>query len=224
MSFDFPEIYRFNREVLTALVIGLDDQTLASAVPATPLWAVKDVFAHVTGVAHDYTTGRLDDAPSESWTQRQVAERRDRTVVEIAAEWSDHGPTIEAMLHASGRAMSSMVMDLVMHHCDVMGALGIRPPHDDEGLRLCLRASNAIGPRLDAAGLPPLRLETEGFDRVLGTGDAGTTVSGDSFEITRALFGRRSLDQIAAFEWSADPTPYLPHFSFFTPRETPLIE
>ena len=115
-------------------------------------------------------------------------------------------------------------MDLVMHHCDVMGALGIRPPHDDEGLRLCLRASNAIGPRLDAAGLPPLRLETEGFDRVLGTGDAGTTVSGDLFEITRALFGRRSLDQIAAFEWSADPTPYLPHFSFFTPRETPLIE
>ena len=224
MSFDFPEIYRSNREGLTALVVGLDDQTLATTVPATPLWTVKDVFAHVTGVACDYTTGRLEDAPSETWTQRQVEERRDRSVVEIAAEWSDLGPTIEAMLHASGRAMSSMVMDLVMHHCDVMGALGIRPPHDDEGLRLCLRASNAIGPRLDEAGLPALRLETEGFDRVLGTGDKGMTVSGDSFAITRALFGRRSLDQIAAFEWTGDPTPYLPHFSFFTPRETPLIE
>jgi len=50
------------------------------------------------------------------------------------------------------------------------------------------------------------------------------TVHGDSFEITRALFGRRSLDQIAAFDWSADPTPYLPHFSFFVPRETALVE
>lgn len=224
VSFDFSAIYRSNREGFTALVLGLDDKGLAEPVPATPLWTMKDAFAHVTGVASDYTTGRLDNAPSESWTQRQVDERRDRTAADIATEWTDLGPTIEAMLQSSGRAMSAMVMDVVMHHCDVMGALGIRPPHNDEGLRLCLRASNAIAPRLDAADLPALRIQTEGFDRVLGTGVEGVTVGGDSFEITRALFGRRSLDQIAAFDWSADPTPYLPHFSFFVPRETALIE
>ena len=224
MSFDFPAIYRSNRERFTALVMVLDDHTLASTVPATPLWTVKDAFAHVTGVASDLTTGRLDDATSEPWTQRQVEERSDRTVADIAAEWSELGPTIEAMLEASGRAMSAMVMDVVMHHCDVMGVLGMRPPHDDEGLRLCLRASNAIAPRLDAADLPALRIQTEGFDRVLGTRQEGITVRGDSFEITRALFGRRSLSQIATFEWSADPAPYLPHFSYFTPREDPLVE
>jgi uncharacterized protein (TIGR03083 family) len=224
VSFDFPAIYRSNRRGFTNLVLGLDDDALAAAVPATPLWTVKDSFAHVTGVASDYTTGRLDDAPSDSWTQRQVEERRDRAVADIADEWTVLGPTIEAMLQASGRAMSAMVMDVVMHHCDVMGALGIRPPHSDEGLRLCLRASNAIAPRLDAADLPPLRIQTEGFDRVLGTGDAGIAVRGDAFEVTRALFGRRSLDQIAAFDWSGDPTPYLPYFSFFTPRKTALVE
>ena len=224
MSFDFPAIYRSNREGFATLVLGLDDVALAATVPATPSWTVKDAFAHVTGVASDYTTGRLDDAPSEPWTQRQVEERRDRTALEIAAEWTDLGPTIEAMLQASGRAMSAMVMDVVMHHCDVMGARGIRPRHDDEGLRLCLRASNAIAPRLDAADLPALRIQTDGFDRVLGTGDEGISMHGDSFEITRALFGRRSLDQIAAFDWSADPTPYLPYFSFFTPRRTALVE
>ena len=224
MSFAFPAIYRSNRERFTTLVLGLDDDALAATVPATPMWTVKDAFAHVTGVASDYTTGRLDHAPSEPWTQRQVEERRDRAAREIAAEWTNLGPTIEAMLEASGRAMSAMVMDVVMHHCDVLGARGIRPPHDDEGLRLCLRASHAIAPRLDAADLPALRIQTEGFDRVLGTGDAGITVRGDSFEITRALFGRRSLDQIAAFDWSADPSPYLSYFSFFTPRETALVE
>ncbi len=224
MSFDFRAIYRSHRERLTALVVALDDDVLASTVPATPLWTVKDAFAHVTGVASDYTTGRLDNAPSEPWTQRQVEERSDRTVQEIAAEWSDLGPTIEAMLQVSGRAMSAMVMDVVMHHCDVMGAVGLRSPHDDEGLRLCLRASNAIAPRLDAADLPALRIQTGGFDRVLGTGPGGITVRGDSFDITRALFGRRSLDQIAAFGWSADPTPYLRYFSFFAPRESPLVE
>jgi uncharacterized protein (TIGR03083 family) len=224
MSFDFPAIYRSNRERFTALVVGLNDHTLASVVPATPLWTVKDAFAHVTGVASDFTTGRLDDATSEPWTQRQVEERSGQTVADIAAEWSELGPTIEAMLEASGRAMSAMVMDVVMHHCDVMGALGMRFPHDGEGLRLCLRASNAIAPRLDAADLRALRLQTEGFDRVFGTRQEGITVRGDSFEITRALFGRRSLSQIAAFEWSADPALYLPHFSYFTPRETALVE
>jgi uncharacterized protein (TIGR03083 family) len=224
VSFAFPAIYRSNREGFTTLVLGLDDDALAATVPATPMWTVKDAFAHVTGVASDYTTGRLDDASSEPWTQRQVEERRERAAREIAAEWTNLGPTIEAMLEASGRAMSAMVMDVVMHHCDVLGARGIRPSHDDEGLRLCLRASNAIAPRLDAADLPALRIQTEGFDRVLGTGGAGITVRGDSFEITRALFGRRSLDQIAALDWSADPTPYLPYFSFFTPRETALVE
>ena len=224
MSFDFPVIYRSNREALTTLVLGLDGETLGSLVPATPLWTVQDAFAHVTGVARDHTTGRLEDAPSESWTQQQVMERKDRTVGDIAAEWTEIGPVIETMLQASGRAMSAMVMDVVMHHYDVMGAVGIRPADNAEGLRLCLRASNAIAPRLDAADLPTLRIQTEGFNRVLGTGPEGMTVSGDAFEITRSLFGRRSLDQIAAFDWSGDPTPYLPHFSFFTPRETPLVE
>jgi hypothetical protein len=32
------------------------------------------------------------------------------------------------------------------------------------------------------------------------------------------------LDQIAELEWSGDPAPYLPLFSVFAPRETPLIE
>jgi uncharacterized protein (TIGR03083 family) len=224
MSFDFAAIYRSHRGRLSALVVGLDSEQLATRVPATPLWTVLDVFAHVTGVASDNTTGRLEGAPMEPWTQRQVDERRGRTPAEIENEWSELGPTIDAMLAASGPALSAMVMDVVMHHCDLMGALGIRVPRDDEGLRLCLRAANAIGPRIDAAGLPALRIQTVGLDRVLGSGEAGMNVAGDAYEIVRALFGRRSVDQIAAFEWSGDPAPYLDLFSFFTPRDTALVE
>lgn len=115
MSFDFRAIYRSHRELLTALVVGLAEDVLASTVPATPLWTVKDE------------------------------------------------------------------------------SLGLNPH------------GGKIG-------------------GVLGTGPGGITVRGESFDITRALFGRRSLDQIAAFEWSEDPAPHLPYFSFFTPRETPLAE
>jgi len=224
VSFDFPGIYRSHRERLSVLVVGLDPEALATPVPATPLWTVLDVFAHVTGVASDYSTGRIEGAPLEPWTQRQVDERRGRTPAEIEREWSDLGPTIDAVLTASGPAMSAMVMDVVMHHCDVTGALGTRIPGDDEGLRLCLRAANATTARIDAAGLPALRIQTAGLDRVFGSGDEGIRLRGEPYEITRALFGRRSLDQIAALDWSADPTPYLPLLSFFTPRDTPLVE
>jgi uncharacterized protein (TIGR03083 family) len=47
-----------------------------------------------------------------------------------------------------------------------------------------------------------------------------------SFELMRAMSGRRSLDQIKAFDWSIDPAPYLPAFQFgpFTTRPDPLPE
>lgn len=224
MSFDFPGIYRSHRERMSVLVVGLDSEALATPVPATPLWTVLDVFAHVTGVASDYSIGRIEGAPLEPWTQRQVEERRGRTPAEIEQEWLELGPTIDAVLTVSGPAMSAMVMDVVMHHCDVMGTLGIRVSAGDEGLRLCLRAANAITSRIDTAGLPALRIQTAGLDRVFGSGDEGISVRGDPYEIARALFGRRSLGQIAAFNWSGDPTPYLPLFSFFTPPDTPLVE
>ncbi len=224
MSFDFAAIYRSHRERFSALVLDLDAHALATVVPATPLWTVQDAFAHVAGVAFDISVGRLDGVTSELWTQRQVDERHGRTPGEIEREWSDLGPTVEAILEAAGPAMSHMVMDVVMHHCDVTGALGIPAPREDEGLRLCLRAANAISAKIDAAGLPALRVETEGLDRVLGNGDASITVRGDSYEIARALFGRRSIAQIAMFDWTGDPTPYLPLFSVFTPRQTPLVE
>lgn len=46
------------------------------------------------------------------------------------------------------------------------------------------------------------------------------------FDLMRALSGRRSEEQIRAFAWSVDPTPYLPLFSFgpFTTRPDPLDE
>jgi uncharacterized protein (TIGR03083 family) len=47
-----------------------------------------------------------------------------------------------------------------------------------------------------------------------------------SFELMRALSGRRNAEQIKAFDWSVDPAPYLPAFQFgpFTTRPDPLAE
>jgi uncharacterized protein (TIGR03083 family) len=48
----------------------------------------------------------------------------------------------------------------------------------------------------------------------------------EPFELFRALTGRRSQDQIRAYDWSVDPEPYLPLFEFgpFTTRDEALAE
>lgn len=50
------------------------------------------------------------------------------------------------------------------------------------------------------------------------------TVRTDPFELLRAYAGRRSPDQIRAWEWSGDPEPYLPLLSPFGLRPDPLVE
>jgi uncharacterized protein (TIGR03083 family) len=224
VSFDLPSIYRTSRERLTSFVVDLDETALRTRVPATPLWTVQNLFAHVTGVARDVVTGRMDGAVSPAWTQRQVDERMSRHIADIGDEWSDLGPRLERLLEEVGPPMSATVMDVWMHEHDAYGALEVRCHRGGEGLRLCLRAANAIGARLDTADLAALHVRTDGYDRTVGTGEAGITVGGEPFEIARALFGRRSLRQIAALDWSGDPAAYLPLFSFFEPRDTDLVE
>jgi len=62
---------------------------------------------------------------------------------------------------------------------------------------------------------------TEEAGRVLMGGDivtADVTPAGslkiEPFELMRALTGRRSAEQIKAYDWSVDPEPYLPVFQF----------
>jgi hypothetical protein len=38
------------------------------------------------------------------------------------------------------------------------------------------------------------------------------------------MTGRRSLDQIRAFDWDGEAAPELLLFPIFTPRPTPLVE
>jgi hypothetical protein len=54
---DFPTAYRDTRGRVVDLLLPLDDRRLATPVPATPAWTVKDVVAHLTHVASAYATG-----------------------------------------------------------------------------------------------------------------------------------------------------------------------
>lgn len=46
----------------------------------------------------------------------------------------------------------------------------------------------------------------------------------EGYEFWRALFGRRSRDQMAAWDWVGDPTPHLDAIPIFGPTDATLTE
>jgi len=86
----FDVVYRDARGRLTRLVGALTGEQLRTPVPATSAWTVHELVAHLVGGAADTASGRLDGAPGDEWTARHVAERRQRPVGELLAEWVNH--------------------------------------------------------------------------------------------------------------------------------------
>ena len=70
---DLAGLYRDTRERLSDLIAGLDAAALRTMVPACPLWAVRDVLAHLTAITEDALAGRLSGPPDEEFTAAQVA-------------------------------------------------------------------------------------------------------------------------------------------------------
>jgi hypothetical protein len=131
---DCGAIYERQRHELLAFARGLEDAQLRTLVPATPLWSVRDVLAHVIGITADLNAGRFGDgyADVEAWTAAQVDDRRDRTVDELGREWDTEAPRFEEGLRLLGYEIGShYVGDLAQHDADARAALG-RPHLDDE--------------------------------------------------------------------------------------------
>jgi hypothetical protein len=73
--------YADARRRLTDLLVGLDEAALMGPVPACPAWTVRDVLAHVTGVAADvgsgtYFTGAAGAA--DAWNDARPGRRARR--------------------------------------------------------------------------------------------------------------------------------------------------
>ena len=224
MTFDFAEIYRDIRTGLLRLAKDLSPTEWETLAPATPEWTVKDLYAHLTGVATDVLAGNFMSPGTDEWTAKQVGDRSGHTPTQVCAEWDEVGPELEDLLDREGTASSSVVIDVWHHDQDARNAIGHHANRTGGGLLLALRSGNVMGAKIQAAGLPTLRVTTEGYDRVFGEGDPAAAVSGDPYEMARAFMGRRSFDQIKGFDWTGNADAYLPHFSVFESRTDALVE
>jgi len=243
---DLAAAYEETQQHLADLVRDLPGTALAMMVPASPAWSVKDVVAHVTGVAVDAAAGRIPPdvdlvlslsdpeqaARREVLTAGQVEERRDRGIDEILDEWTSSLDSLLPMIRGEqpfprpvpfGDAI--VLTDLAVHAQDVRGALGRPGDRDSAGVRVALASyAGALALRLAMRGLPPLRLRYAGKERLVGEGEPAATLSGERFQIFRALAGRRSAAQMLAMDWEGDPTPYVELIPAYGPPEAPLVE
>jgi uncharacterized protein (TIGR03083 family) len=203
---DCGALYQRKRRELIATLRSLDDGELATPVPATPGWRVRDVGSHLVGLCADMNAGVFGVDDPDAWTANQVAARRDHSVDELAAEWELEAPVFEHGLRVLGYELGShYVADLLQHVADVAHALERPAPVDDDALPVALDfylISFERGLREANVGAVAVAVGQERW--TLGEGDVVASVSADRFELFRSLGGRRSAAQIRALRWDGD--------------------
>lgn len=239
---DLAAVYDETRQRITAAVAELDDDTLLRPVPAAPGWTVRDLVGHLAG---DLAAVLADDLPAgffanfgdpaevaqlNAWTDRMVTERRARPIAEVLDEWETLTPKAWAVVAAGANrpgmvsfADAVLTTDAAVHEQDLYGALGVVRARDSAALRVGTSSYvNVLGLRLD--GLAPVQFVTPQKTYLAGAGEPGVSARVERFELFRALSGRRSPDQIRAWDWTGDPDPYLELFYLYGPRTEPIVE
>lgn len=214
-----PQLYAGARERLTEFVLARPGDW-AVPVPTTPGWRVHDVVAHLAGVAQDLAGGwSPTGGPTEEWTAGHVARGRDVPVPALVDMWAQAAPAVERIL--AERTVWPVVMDVGAHELDVRNAVGDRGGRDTDVV--------TVGAAVLLKGLQvprPLVVRTERTEVRVGPEGEGEPVvlTTTTYEAFRWRLGRRSRAQLAAMDWSADPTPFLDHLCVFGPATADVVE
>jgi len=205
MKPDLGALYRASRLRIVDLV---SDDVSSHAVPATPLWTVHDVIAHLAGITEDVATGNMSGVTTDPWTAAQVERGRHRSMGDLLAMWDQHAPMIESFLSSpDGASAYQAVLDVHTHEADLLNALG--RPVDLPGDALAWLASvlrSEFDAAVAASELPPV------------------TVEASNMEWFRGRLGRRTETEVLSLSWSRDPGPYLGHWFVFGRAEVSLGE
>ncbi len=163
----------------------------------------------------------MDDAPTDAWTARQVADRKPRSIAQLVEEWQTHATLFDKKLENGGRKVSPLASDIWCHEYDISGALGWRGSREKARVEWGARAIRAIPKMLEGTGLAIPTVIADGETVVEGD---GPILRAPAYELARMLYGRRSWDQIREMDWDRDPEPYLEHLSFFPAPAADLFD
>jgi uncharacterized protein (TIGR03083 family) len=188
-------------------------------VAACPAWSVRDVVAHLAGLAADWRNLNLADYGSDAWADAQIASRAGFDIATLLEEWDEHTEAIRPMLTDPESAglpayMPAIVItDLAAHEHDIRGALAEPGARDSEAVTVGLRSQvGGMRQHFGRLGLPTLRIDAVGVrEWMIGTEEPVATLRGTAFELFRATGGRRTMDEVRAMGWEGDREVFIPH-------------
>ena len=206
---DWGQLYRDNVAALITLAADLTDEQLSTHVPATPAWTVRDVFAHLAGGPADALSGRMDGAPGPEWTARHVGERARLPLAVLVDEICAQQDAVATSV--ADNPSPALVWDITVHHTDLHEALGLgRPPE-----RLWRPVLDSAGPRLIGGAGVSLRCG----GHVWGDPEVEAAAEVAPYELYRALFSRRSRQQMQAWGQPGLDVGQLDALCVFGPRD-----
>lgn len=223
---DYSKAYADARERVQELVGNLKQEEMARIVPACPKWTIKELVAHLTGVAVDTQSMNVAEVGQAGWTQRQVEARRDKPLEEIFREWNTVAAQIEAGLNDVHPTVASMLIgDIATHELDLRGALENTEQRENEAVVIATSFyARNFGKRLKDAGLPTVIVQCGEHEWTAGREEPQGYVRASLFEMLRGLTGRRTLDEVKGFDWTIDAAPYLELFPMYPLTESSLNE
>ena len=192
------------------MLLALPESELRARVPATPEWSVRDVLAHVVGLACDLNAERFpaaDDIGGVEWGRLQVERARDLTLRDLIAEWDREAPKFEDGLRTFGYEVGShFLADLYVHFQDVRSAVGASPSADEPAVAVALdHYLGYLSELLAGEGWGTLEVVVGEETRVLGCeGRHRARLTTEPSELLRVVSGRRSAAQIRALDWDGD--------------------
>ena len=204
------EEYRRARERMQEIASELDGDEVATVVEACPAWTVKDLFAHVTGISVDLGSGNSPSGDTQAWVDRQIEERRERSLASIVDEWSSSAPRFEAMIEAAPAQLWGLTYDTVVHEHDLRAAVRRPGARDSNGVRVAAELGlNLVKGDLKKAGLPAVRIGFDGRDFVVGAGEPELSWNGSAFECLRLLGSRRTAEEMRSAGFVGDLDRFL---------------
>lgn len=208
--------YQETRQRIVTLAAG--DAAWTTAVAACPGWTVRDVVAHLVGVADDWVAGRPSGPPTDEQTAAQIARFDGAEKAEILTAWAEAAARLDDLAGTQG--VEPPLGDIACHEHDIRGALGRPGARDSSAVwfstdRLLKNLRTPV----------PLRVTVEDAEYHSGPGEgAEIRLCSTRFEALRWRTGRRSRKQLAAMDWSGDPAPVLDHLYLFGPAAADIAE
>lgn len=204
-----PEIWEATRRRISALVSPLSDDAVSTVVPTVAGATIGDVLAHAT----DICTRAATDAAAlcrGSFCHPLSGNLRSATLTALITTWEAAAHVISRQVESNSELASFLITDAAMCEHDLRAALDCPAARDDLAIKVALdELSGRFSDRVDAAGLPPLRVTVEQWGTIAGTGRATSCVVADRFEFVRAMSGRRSAEEIGRWNWGVDHNRYL---------------